>query len=252
LRFEISDPKFDPDPEGTRPMLKRIIWALALTIALTGPAAKSLAADPPGAHTADKPAQPGGGAAHSNAEPGTHEGTHDAGHEKGELVPDLGKAASWFSALWVVIIFLGLLAILYPTAWKNVLAGLKAREHRIRTDIAEAEAARTRAEATLREYNQQLATAEQRVRDLIAGAQADGERIAAQIRLRGEQEAQEAKERATREIDAARKQAVAEIYDQAAQLATNVAEKILRRNLNADDQRDLVARSLDQVQNINN
>jgi F0F1-type ATP synthase membrane subunit b/b' len=29
-----------------------------------------------------------------------------------------------------------------------------------------------------------------------------------------------------------------------------VAEKILRRNLNADDQRDLVTRSLDQVQNI--
>ena len=167
-------------------------------------------------------------------------------------MPDMSKTSSWMSALWVLIIFGIMLAILYPTAWKNVLAGLQAREQRIRSDIAEAEAARTRAEATLKEYNQQLATAEQRVRDLIAGAQADGERIAAQIRLRGEQEAQEAKERATREIDAARKQAVAEIYDQAAQLSTSIAEKILRRNLNADDQRDLVARSLDQVQNLNN
>ena len=178
---------------------------------------------------------------------------HDAGaHEKGEIMPDATRSDSIFQALWVIAIFLIMLAILYPTAWKNVLAGLQAREQRIRSDIAEAEATRTKAEATLREYNQQLATAEQRVRDLIAGAQADGERIAAQIRLRGEQEAQEAKERATREIDAARKQAVAEIYDQAAQLSTSIAEKILRRNLNADDQRDLVARSLDQVQNINN
>ena len=33
-------------------------------------------------------------------------------------------------------------------------------------------------------------------------------------------------------------------------LATSVAEKIIRRTLNADDQRDLVARSLEQVQNI--
>lgn len=178
---------------------------------------------------------------------------HDAGgHEKGEIMPDATKSSSILQAVWVIAIFLIMLAILYPTAWKNVLAGLQAREQRIRGAIAEAEAARTKAEATLRDYNQQLATAEQRVRDLIAGAQADGERIAAQIRLRGEQEAQEAKERATREIDAARKQAVAEIYDQAAQLSTSIAEKILRRNLNADDQRDLVARSLDQVQNLNN
>ena len=237
-------------------MLKRIIRALAVTVAalaIAGPAAKVLAADPPGAHTAEQPAQPSGGGAHSNAEPGTRDGGHaGAEHEKGELVPDFNKTSTWLSAIWVVIIFLILLAILYKTAWKNVLAGLKAREQRIRTDIAEAEAARTRAEATLREYNQQLASAEQRVRDLIAAAQTDAERIAAQIRVRGEQEAQESKERATKEIDAARKQALAEIYEQTAQLATSVAEKILRRNLNADDQRDLVARSLDQVQNINN
>jgi F-type H+-transporting ATPase subunit b len=236
-------------------MLKRIIWALALTVALAtaAPAAKVLAADPPGGHTADQPAQPSGGGAHANAEPGTHEGSHaGAEHEKGELVPDPTKASSLWSAFWVVLIFVILLVILYRTAWKNVLTGLKAREQRIRTDIAEAEAARARAEATLREYNQQLATAEQRVRDIIAGAQTDAERIAAQIRVRGEQEAQESKERATKEIDAARKQALAEIYEQTAQLATNVAEKILRRNLNADDQRDLVARSLDQVQNLNN
>ena len=220
-------------------MLQRIIWALTLTVALAGPAARVIAADPPGATSSAQPSQPHGGGAHSSDD-----------HGKGELVPDTSKASTWFSALWVVLIFVALLVILYRTAWKNVLAGLKAREQRIRTDIAEAEAARARAEATLGQYNQQLASAEQRVRELITGAQADAERIAGQIRLRGEQEAQEAKERATKEIDAARKQALAEIYDQTALLATGVAEKILRRNLNADDQRDLVSRSLEQVGTI--
>ena len=143
-----------------------------------------------------------------------------------------------------------MLAILYPTAWKNVLAGLKAREDRIRNDIKAAESAHAKAEATLGEYNKQLATAEQRVRDMITAATTEGERIAMQIRTRSEQEAQDIKERATTEIEAAKKQAIAEIYEQAAALATGVAEKILRRNLNADDQRDLVTRSLDQVQNI--
>jgi F-type H+-transporting ATPase subunit b len=164
----------------------------------------------------------------------------------------MNRASDWVSALWVIVIFLIMLAILYPTAWKNVMAGLKAREQRIRNDIAEAEAARARADATLREYNTQLASAEQRVREMIASATADGERVAAQIRTRAEAEGQEARERATKEIELAKKQAIAEIYEEAATLATSVAEKILRRNLNPEDQRDLVTRSLDQVQNLEN
>src|SRR5687767_7794024 len=79
------------------------------------------------------------------------------------LLPPLTRE-TFMSALWVVIIFLVLLAVLYPTAWKNVLKGLKAREERIRKDIADAEAARARAEETLRTYNAQLAAAEGRVR----------------------------------------------------------------------------------------
>jgi F-type H+-transporting ATPase subunit b len=66
--------------------------------------------------------------------------------------------------------------------------------------------------------------------------------------MRAQQESEEIKERANREIDSARKAAVADIYAQAADLSTGIAEKILRRNLNATDQRDLVDRSLEQLQ----
>jgi F-type H+-transporting ATPase subunit b len=168
----------------------------------------------------------------------------DTAHKPGLLEPN------FFSALWVVIIFLVLLIILYPTAWKNVLAGLKAREQRIRTDIAEAEAARGRAEATLREYNAKLAAAQAQVNDMIAQATAQGEQVANNIRTRAEQEAQEIKDRSMREIESARKQAVADIYEHAATLATSAAEKIIRRNLNAEDQRDLVQRSLEELQTV--
>jgi F-type H+-transporting ATPase subunit b len=171
----------------------------------------------------------------------------DDDHKPGPLLPNPAASETWLQALWVVIIFLILLAILYPTAWKNVLAGLKAREQRIRQDIADAEAARTKAEATLKEYNAQLATAEGRVRDMLAKATADGEAIAANIRTRAQQEAEETRERALRDIDAARDQAIAQVHEQAAVLATTVAEKILRRELNAEDQRDLVAQSLSEL-----
>ena len=154
------------------------------------------------------------------------------------------------ASIWVLIIFILLVVILYRTAWKNVLAGLKGREARIRNDIAQAEAARSKAEATLKDYNTQLATAEHRVRDILSKATTDAEQLATSIRARAQQEAEEIKDRATKEIEAARDQALTEIYQQTAELATKVAEKILRRNLNADDQRDLVNQSLSELQNV--
>ena len=176
---------------------------------------------------------------------------HAGGSHTGTLLPEHpASSETIMQAVWVIIIFVVMLAVLYPTAWKNVLNGLKAREERIRRDIAEAEAARADAEATLREYNSQLSTAENKVREMLNNATTEGERIAAGIRTHAQQEAEEIKEKAMRDIDAAGKQATQEIYNQAATLSTTIAEKILRRNLNADDQRELVNQSLEQLQGL--
>jgi F-type H+-transporting ATPase subunit b len=154
------------------------------------------------------------------------------------------------SAIWVLIIFLAVVVILYKTAWKNVLAGLKAREDRIRSAIAEADNARVKGEAALKEYNTQLATAETQVRALLSSAAQEAEKIAAGIRAQAQHDAEDIKQRALSEIESSKRQALTEIYEQTANLATSVAEKILRRNLNADDQRDLVKQSLDELQAV--
>jgi F-type H+-transporting ATPase subunit b len=163
----------------------------------------------------------------------------------GELIdPNLGSAA------WVLAIFLVVAFILYKTAWKNVLVGLKAREARIRKDIADAESARVKAEETLRQYDARLGEAEQKVRGILNQAATDAEKIATSIRMKAQQDVEEAKEHATKEIEAAKQTALNEIYEQTANLATSIAEKIIRRNLNADDQRVLVQESLKQLQNV--
>ena len=154
------------------------------------------------------------------------------------------------SGIWVLGIFLVVVIILYRTAWKNVLVGLKAREDRIRKAISDADAARAKAEATLAEYNKQLATAEQKGRDMISQAGIDAERIATNIKMKAQQELEESKEKAAKEIEAAKQVALNEIYEQTANLATAVAEKIIRRNLNANDQKDLVSQSLEQFKSV--
>ena len=130
------------------------------------------------------------------------------------------------------------------------MKGLQAREDKIRKDIADAEEARAKAEAVLRDYNKQLADAEARGRDILNKAKTDADALAAQIRTRGQQEAEEARERATREIEDAKNQAIREIHQQAATLATSVAEKIIRKSLNANDYRDLVDQSIGELQEM--
>jgi F-type H+-transporting ATPase subunit b len=180
-------------------------------------------------------------------------GDHKAGgHEEHDpkLIPDPG-ALQIITTVTTLVIFLALLYILSKYAWGPIVSGLKAREDKIRKDIKDAEEARLRADKTLKEYQAQLATAQKQIQDLLAKASADAQTLATSIRMNAQQEAEEAKERNEREIEASKNQAIAEIYEQAANLATTLAEKILRRNLNADDQRELVRSSIEQLKGVN-
>ncbi|MBC8104987.1 MAG: F0F1 ATP synthase subunit B [Anaerolineae bacterium] len=231
----------------------RLSWMMALLAAITFalPLA-GFSAAPKGASMTDT-THASGAAGGADTAVDTGAGHAGGGHGAAPLLPSTAHEAQEFfltPAIWTIVIFLIMLIILYPMAWKPVLAGLKAREKRIRDDIAGAEASRKRAEATLQEYDAKLASAQSQIREMLAKAQADGEQLATSIRMTAQKEAEEAKDRAMREIDASKNAAVGEIYNQAAELATNIASKILRRNLNADDQKQLVRESLDQLQTI--
>src|SRR4051812_40687476 len=104
-------------------MLKRLVLMMALFGWLVmpsvrgaeGPVGEGKAAETP--HAAEAHGEAHGGEGHEASEP---------------LLPDPSNRSDQLQALWVLIIFIVLLAILYPTAWKNILAGLKKREERIR------------------------------------------------------------------------------------------------------------------------
>jgi len=172
--------------------------------------------------------------------------------EAEEAPPSLVKSfsESGITAIVTLIVFVTLVVVLTKKAWGPIAKGLAAREAKIRKDIADAEEARAKAEAVLADYNRQLADAEARGRDILAKAKTDADALAAQIRTRGQQEAEEARERATREIEEAKNQAIHEIHQQAATLATTVAEKIIKRSLNANDYRDLVDQSIGELQEM--
>ena len=170
--------------------------------------------------------------------------------EKASLVGGINTGL--ITSLTTLVIFVVLVVVLGTKAWGPIAKGLGDREAKIRQDIEQAEAARKAAVAQQAEYQAQLAKAGDEVRAILDKANADAQAAATRIKMQAQQEAEEAKERALKDIEASRAAAVAEIHTQAAELSTSIAEKILRRNLNADDQRELVRSALDQLGTNNN
>lgn len=153
-------------------------------------------------------------------------------------------------AITTAVVFLILLAILTKVAFGPIAAGLKKREDKIRLDIETAEKKLAEANAVLARYNQQVSGGEAQVRAMMAEATANAEKIKASIKAQADAEAAELREKAKRDVQAEKDAALREIQEQAVYLSTTIAEKILKRNLNADDNRDLVRSSLEQLGSV--
>ena len=98
-------------------------------------------------------------------------------------------ALNLLPAITSMVVFLLAFGFLYLKVWPKILKGLDDRDQKIRQEIANAEEAREKANATLAEYERELASARQEANDLIAQARAaaggDLERIARVVKLGG-------------------------------------------------------------------
>jgi F-type H+-transporting ATPase subunit b len=173
----------------------------------------------------------------------------DEAARTGEVLSGPQKGA--VTAITTALVFLILLVILQKLAFGPIAASLKKREDKIRGDLNDAEAALRKAQATLAEYNARLNGAEAEVRALLTKATADAEKIRASLKTQAETEAAEIREKSRKELDSATKAAIAQIHEEAVVLSTSIAEKILKRTINPDDQRDLVRASLSQLKTNN-
>lgn len=136
--------------------------------------------------------------------------------------------------------------VLSKTAWPKIVAGLEARENKIRSEVFAAEEARKQAASSLADYQKSLAEARAEAQRMIEQTRAEQSRLAADLKARAESELNEMREQARMSIESAKKAALAEVYAEAANLATAVAGKILKREFNPGDQGRLVEESLQQ------
>jgi F-type H+-transporting ATPase subunit b len=146
-------------------------------------------------------------------------------------------------AIWTALVFLVTLTVLWKFAWSPILAGLKKREDSIAANIATAENAADEARRLTSEYEAKLAGAADEVRGIIDEARRDAEYTAQQIKEKAQRDAYEAGKRMLREVATAKDAALKEISDRGAELAVDLAGKIIRRELTATDHADLIQRA---------
>jgi F-type H+-transporting ATPase subunit b len=156
-------------------------------------------------------------------------------------------AADWMPAVTALVVFLLAFGFLYVKVWPKILQGLDDRQAKIRSEIKAAEEAREQARAALATYEQELAGARQEASRLIAAAKADAKAVAAELRASNEAQITEMKQRALRELESARRSAVSELHAEAANLAADIASKILKREITPQDQQRLVDESLQEL-----
>lgn len=164
-------------------------------------------------------------------------------HGAGEAAPGLFSGDVGV-AVWTVLIFLLVVFILGRYAWKPLLSSLQAREDFIRDSLQRAREEREQAERRLAEYEEKLASARAEATALVEEGRRDAETVKAKIEATAREEGDKLMARARREIELARDQAVKDLHTTTARLATDLATKVLEREIRAEDHERLLAESL--------
>lgn len=227
-------------------MFQCIVLTLALGIAgLIGVGARAGAQEEP---------------AHPKAEAKGHDPAHAGGdhHDttdlsEGNPTANLANPADirFDMSIYSALVFCLLLAILAKFAWGPISHGLEKREHGIETKIEEARLAAERAGEQLKAYEARLAAASEEAMKIVGQARKDAEVAKESIMAEAQSAAQRERDRAVADISNAKNQALQEIAAKSVDTAIALAGNIIRREVKADDHKQLITDALNQFPNLN-
>lgn len=166
----------------------------------------------------------------------------EGGQPGGVFAGDLGNA------LWTLVIFGLVVFVLGRFAWKPLLGALSERERFIRAALEQAKRDREEAAETLRKYQEQLTQARSEATAIVEEGRRDAESVKRRILEEAQEESRQVLERSRREIEIASETAKKELYTLSARLATDLAGKILAREIRLEDHRKLLDQALSDLE----
>ncbi len=149
---------------------------------------------------------------------------------------------------WTTLIFIILLIVLRAFAWKPILNAVNTREDSIRSALLSAEKAKEEMEK-LKADNEKILNEARSERDAIMKeAREVKEKVIAEAKEKAGMEAKKIIEQARISILNEKTSAIDDLKEQVAILSVEIAQKILREQLQEDkEQKELINRLLDDV-----
>jgi F-type H+-transporting ATPase subunit b len=171
---------------------------------------------------------------------------------EGGKVDDCHKAPSQLAPekneiIWGFVGFIVVFFFVWKLGMPAIKRSMNERTERIRTDLDAAESQRTEADRLLADYRAQLADAKSESARIIEEARQSADALKRDQEARLQAELAELRSKAASDIEAAKAQAIADLRGEVAQLAIGAAEVVVKANLDAATQTQLVEDYINQV-----
>lgn len=142
--------------------------------------------------------------------------------------------------LFYLISFIILSLLVWHFAWKPVTDMMKKRADKIADDIDSASNDRKEAAKLAAQRQTELQGSKKEATQIVDDARKNGQKLHDQIIDEANQNAQSIQEQAQRDAEQARQDALNSAKDDVANLSLEIAAKLINKQLNADDQQQLI------------
>ena len=169
-------------------------------------------------------------------------------------------AADWFNEwfvpdpglfIWTVITFLIVLAILRWKAWGPLMNALDARAKQIEDSLSKAEKVTAEAEQQAEKNEEILNSARKEAQEIIGQSREAGEKLKNKLESDGKEQYDGMLEKAKEQINAEKQKALNEIKNTIVDIALQASEKVIKRNLNNEDNKKMIEQTVDEFKQAN-
>ncbi len=147
--------------------------------------------------------------------------------------------------VWTTVTFLILLFLLGKFAWKPILKAVKSREESIENSLKQAEKARQEM-ARLKDDNEKILREARAEREkIVKEARETSEKMVAESKEKAQLEGEKQIAQAREQIENEKMAAIVDLKNQVAMMSIQIAEKVLRQELDdKESQKELVEKQL--------
>lgn len=149
------------------------------------------------------------------------------------------------SFVWSVVAFVAFVLVIYRFGVKAIVTAVDAREARIKAQLDEAESLSAKAKALQADLERRIRATEDQTTQTMTRVRMEAEQSKDALVEKGRAEVEAMRQRALQDIEAARHAAIVHLRQEVADIATDIAGKIIGQKLDDARQGELVKQAID-------